>query len=180
MFGKRLGLKSLFGMTLAVLVLSCTRATEWTGPTDDQSTAVSSGLIREAVGDLNLLRCEPLPYQRTVKTIGSRGGTIAVGRHSLVIPAGALRSSVKITAEAISDGTNSVRFSPEGLRFARSTRLVLDYSNCPLSGTLALPRKVVYTDELLKILELMPSLDYPRQKKVEGDVDHFSRYAVAW
>jgi hypothetical protein len=39
---------------------------------------------------------------------------------------------------------------------------------------------VVYTDELLRILELIPSLDNLRTKTVTGDIRHFSRYAVAW
>jgi hypothetical protein len=39
---------------------------------------------------------------------------------------------------------------------------------------------VAYTDERLKILELIPSLDLLNLRTVRGTVRHFSRYAVAW
>jgi hypothetical protein len=71
----------------------------------------------------------------------------------------------------------SVPFSPEGLRFAKPAKLTLSYANC---SPLLLLKRVVYTDELLRILELIPSLDNLKTKTVTGDIRHFSRYAVAW
>lgn len=41
--------------------------------------------------------------------------------------------------------------------------------------------KVVYTsDNLGRILELLPSVYNPSQKTTTGAIDHFSRYAVAY
>ena len=126
-----------------------------------------------------LLSCSPLPGSKTSTRIGSGGGTLSFGPHRLVVPAGALSRPVTITAEEISDRVNSVRFSPEGLRFNKNTQLTLSYANCSGAGML-LPKLIAYTDDLLAILELLPSVDLPAQKKVTGQLKHFSRYAVAY
>ena len=126
---------------------------------------------------VSLLTCRSLPYRTTTRTIGAGGGTISVGQHRLVIPAGALKRSVTITAEQMPGTSNSVRFSPEGLRFERPTELTLSYENCL---NLPLPKRIAYTSEGLKILELLLSRDARGSRTVTGPVDHFSRYAVAY
>lgn len=125
---------------------------------------------------IGLLVCEPEPYLSTVKTIGPDGGTIRVGSHWLVIPRNALRKKTVITAERPSDDVASVRFSPHGLKFARSAVLTLDYSHCSYSA----PNRVAYTDEMLNILEYPISFDDRRNEQVVSEIDHFSRYAVAY
>ena len=130
-----------------------------------------------SLGDLHLLACSAQPYAVRTQTVGSAGGTIAIGTHRLVIPAGALASPVQIKAEQMTGRVNSVRFSPEGLKFAKPATLRLSYSNC---SPLLLLKRVVYTNELLGILELLPSLDDLRTKSVSAPIRHFSRYAVAW
>ena len=72
---------------------------------------------------------------------------------------------------------NSVRFGPEGLRFARPAELTLSYSNCLVAPA---KKKIVYTSELLEVLELLKSSDKARTKTVTSPIDHFSRYAVAY
>lgn len=109
--------------------------------------------------------------------IGPAGGTIAVGEHELVIPRGALARKTTITAEQMSGSVNSVRFSPEGLQFRRPARLTLSYRNCL---SVPLPKKVADTNELLEILQVLRSLDSRKEKEVSSDIDHFSRYAVAY
>ena len=96
-----------------------------------------------------------------------------------MVPQGALANRVTITAEVISDNINSVRFSPEGLRFSKSAALTLSYSNCFGLGML-LPKQVAYTSESLSILELLQSVDSLAQRRVVGQLKHFSRYAVAY
>jgi len=98
-------------------------------------------------------------------------------KHSLVIPRGALSQTVTITAEAFPTAGNSVSFSPEGLKFAVPATLRLNYGNCQ-SGTK--PKAVVYTDDNLNIIQKLNSLDSPSSQKVQTDLNHFSRYAVAW
>jgi hypothetical protein len=138
----------------------------------------NGGLL--GTGLLNgLLSCSPLPASTTSRSIGSAGGTISMGPHTLIIPAGALSSTVTITAEVVSDSVNSVRFFPEGLRFSKPAQLTLSYANCSLLTQLT-PKKIVYTTEGLDILQILNSLDNVLAKKVSAPLDHFSRYAVAY
>ena len=141
-----------------------------------QSDLLLGGIVN-TISDLHLLSCSAQPYASTTRVIGVNGGTISVGTHKLVIPPGALSRDYTIRAEQVTAAVNSVRLSPEGLKFAKPAKLTLSYSNC---SPLLLLKRVVYTDELLRILELIPSLDDLRTKTVTGDIRHFSRYAVAW
>jgi hypothetical protein len=145
--------------------------------TEGQPSELILGGLLENLKNLHLLSCSPQPYVSRTQVVGRNGGTIVVGTHRLVIPAGALSRNYTIRAEQVTHRVNSVRFSPEGLRFARPAKLTLSYSNC---SPLLLLKRVVYTDELLRILELIPSIDNLRTKTVTGDIRHFSRYAVAW
>jgi hypothetical protein len=149
--------------------------------TVDGLTSTVDGLTTTVVGTLgsvtDLLLCSPQPYVQVTETIGPDGGTIEVGTHTLVIPKNALSSSVRITAEQVRGKTNSVRFSPEGLRFEKPAELTMTYRNCAL---VLLQKKIVYTDENLRILEVLKTLDLFQRKQAEADIDHFSRYAVAY
>ncbi len=156
------------------------------GPTAPESPEASlllgnhGGLLGTGVGS-GLLSCTPLPYARTEQTVGPAGGTLVVGPHQLVVPAGALSAPVLITAEAPSDSVNSVRLLPHGLTFAegKPARLTLSYANCSLLGQL-LPKRIVYTTDLLEILEWLLSFDEPLARRVSANLEHFSRYAIAW
>lgn len=182
------------GLVLALLAgVSCTAAD--TNPMEpavaqslEQPSLLLDGLV-DGVGDAlgstlggvltvtDLLVCQPQPYAVTKKTIGPEGGTIDVGSHSLVIPQGALKTNTTITAEQISGRTNSLRFSPEGLRFEKPAGLTMSYKNCLV---VLLSKRIVYTDENLKILEVLRSLDLFSKRTVAAPIDHFSRYAVAF
>ena len=163
-------------VALAATGLSCLPDRSPTAPAVPPPNASLLGGLLQATG---LLRCTPLPYASTTKTIGPAGGIINVGPHTLIIPPGALSQNVTITAEAPSANVNSVRFTPQGLRFNVSAALTMSYSNCNLLGKL-LPKEIAYTDDNLNILSYLISLDYLFAKKVTGKLDHFSRYAVAW
>ena len=141
------------------------------------SELIIGGDLLTQLKDFRLLSCSTQPLVRTTQVVGPEGGVILVGTHRLVIPAGALRQSITITAEQVPGRVNSVRFLPEGLKFDRPAALSLSYANC---SRLLLLKRVAYTDELLRILELIPSLDNYRDRTVTGTVRHFSRYAVAW
>jgi hypothetical protein len=166
-------------LTAALTVaVACTTADENLGPSEAPAIQPSGTLLAAlSLGDLKLLSCSAQPYTSKTQTIGSAGGTILIGTHRLVIPAGALASPVKITAEQVRGRVNSVRLRPEGLKFAKPATLRLSYANC---SPLLLLKRVVYTNELLGILELLPSLDDLRTKTVSAPIRHFSRYAVAW
>jgi hypothetical protein len=189
------------GLALALTAgVSCTAADGPTGPQVPEQTQESSllldnllgdgllsgdglvgGVLNDAVGAVvgltDLLVCSSQPYDIEKKTIGSDGGTINVGSHTLVIPRGALKRRTTITAEQIPGRTNSLRFSPEGLQFEKPASLTMTYKNCLV---VLLKKHIVYTDEKLKILEVLRSLDLFGKKSVTAPIDHFSRYAIAY
>ncbi|HEU4698689.1 MAG TPA: hypothetical protein VFS40_05880 [Gemmatimonadales bacterium] len=147
--------------------------------TASSGDALAGGLLGGLVG--GLLTCNALPAAHAEAVIGPEGGTLVVGPHTFTVPAGALADTVRIVADAPSEQVASVRFAPEGLRFAagRPARLTLSYAHCPLLTPL-LPKRIAYTDDSLRILEVLGSLDEPLARRVSGDIAHFSRYAVAW
>lgn len=151
-----------------------------TGTVDDLTGTVDdlTGTLVGTLGKVtDLLTCSPQPYAVTTKTIGPDGGVIIVGTHALVIPENSLKENTTITAEQIRGSTNSVRFSPEGLRFQKRAVLTMNYENCAL---VLLQKKIVFTTEDLQILEVLKSLDLFRTKTVTAPIDHFSRYALAY
>lgn len=137
-------------------------------------------VLRKTTGLVfGLLRCVPLQGDVTSRNIGPAGGVIRAGEYTLAVPAGALDRTVRITMEQVRDTVNSVRFAPEGLHFARSARLTMSYENCrPAPG--GRDHRIVYVDEALRVLETPASRDDRRAEEVSGQIDHFSRYAVAW
>ena len=189
------------GLILALSAgVSCTAADGPTGPQLSQESGQPDYLLGDLLGDdllsgdgligdvvdgtvgtllgvTDLLVCTSQPYAVTSQTVGSDGGTINVGSHTLVIPPGALKKNTKITAEQMPGRTNSIRFSPEGLQFQTSSSLTMSYKNCLV---VLLQKKIVYTDENLKILEVLRSLDLFGKRTVTAPIDHFSRYAIAY
>jgi hypothetical protein len=151
-------------------------------------TSVSPSLIGDLLDGLGkgkllspLLQCGPQPYAADTAVIGPAGGRLVIGRHTLVIPAGALDHSVKIIGEAPVGTVVSVRFQPEGLQFnsRHPAKLTLDYRSCPLVRNLV-PKRIAYTNESLDILSFLLSIDDLLHRRVTADVKHFSRYAVSW
>ena len=128
----------------------------------------------------SLLTCQAQPFQAGQAWIGPNGGTLRLGENSLVVPRGALSRTVLIRAEMPTDPVSSVRFSPEGLEFNKPVLLTLDYDHCNLIAGLLTPKRIAYTNERLRILEFVPTVDNILARRVTGQLDHFSRYAVAW
>jgi hypothetical protein len=136
----------------------------------------------------SLVSCRPLPYDSVTRTIGPAGGFIEVRHNWLVVPRGALSAPVTITAVAPSDTGAMVRFQPEGLRFKKSTLLVLAYDNCRIPKRVT-PRIALVTDAF-HVIEFLPSINAPLEdnrfkkahgrRQVIGELRHFSNYAVAW
>jgi hypothetical protein len=152
---------------------------------DNTADGLASGDLGGALGgaiggileSTDLLTCSEQKYVAVTQTVGSKGGTIKVGEHVLMIPEGALSGKVTIKAEQMRGSTNSVRFSPEGLRFEKPAALTMSYKNCLV---VLLPKSIVYTTEKFKILEVLRSIDLFNRKKVTAPIDHFSRYAIAY
>jgi hypothetical protein len=151
--------------------------TTGTEPTDTTSAepADTAGTVPVGPGE-GLLTCEPQPYEAQTGVIGLAGGQINVGNHSLQIPPLALSEDVTITMELIEGSVRSVRLSPEGLQFAIPATLTLNYTGCEDTSD---SKRIVYTNEALVILDWLISLDL-NTGQVRTQLDHFSRYAVAY
>lgn len=127
---------------------------------------------------LDLLRCEPRPYDGDAAIIGPDGGALQVGEHRLVIPAGALTREELIIAEAPTSSLVDVEFSPEGLTFGRPAELTLSYKGCDVPADIGLV--LAYVGWGNRILEVPPSMDRRERSEVMGEIGHFSQYAVAY
>ncbi len=126
-----------------------------------------------------LLLCQPLEYDGAAAIIGPEGGELRFGPHRLTIPPGALLTRTVVTAEAPTSLMVTADFSPHGLQFQKDVELRLDYEHCTqplLPGAF----RVVYLDNLLKILEAPPSEDYRSSRWIRSWLRHFSKYAVAY
>jgi hypothetical protein len=157
------------------LAIACGDHTPTAAPQPPQAD-----LIGSLVGATGLLKCSSVPFAQDVETIGSGGGVLSAGGHTLVIPAGALSVPTKITMTVPTGlSVNAVEFEPEGLQFARPASLTMSYANCNLLGKL-LPKRIAYTDDNLNILTYLLSIDNLLAKRVTGQVNHFSDYVVAW
>ena len=139
--------------------------------------------------DDSLVACRPLPYDSVTQTIGPQGGEIEVGRNWLIVPRGALRAPVTITAVAPSDTVAMIRFQPAGLRFQATALLVATYDNCrvpkAVTPRIALVSNAFAVIEFLASGESMLSPHFQKghkgsPRRVVGQLQHFSNYAVAW
>jgi hypothetical protein len=128
--------------------------------------------------EIQLLRCEPQPYDADVAIIGPNGGTLHMGAHELVIPRGALDHEELITAEAPTSSLVDVEFEPQGLEFLKAAQLKLSYKGCVRPTDMEF--LVAYLGQGNQVLELPPSTDHKLDGDVEADIGHFSRYAIAW
>lgn len=160
----------------STILTSCTPGESPTAPAAAVS-APAADLKLPLLG--GLLICNPQPYASGQRLIGPAGGTLQIGKHTLVVPAGALATPTMISGVSPSDFVSSVTFQPEGLRFLRPATLTLDYSACP-AARLQLLKRVAYTTDYLDILSYLLSRDDLLRMRVSADLQHFSRYAVAW
>jgi hypothetical protein len=131
---------------------------------------------------IELLRCEPLEFAADAEVMGPQGGQLKIGPHTLVVPKGALDREQLIAGEAPTSALVEVHLDPHGLQFAKSAQLTLSYDHCMRPDKYTY--RIVYAEDDdglgTKILEFPPSEDDKTLKKVEADIDHFSRYMIAY
>jgi len=137
--------------------------------------------LRNSSGRFGMLSCRAdTDDERTDQTVGAGGGVIRIGPHTLIIPAGALSSSVKITARLDDNGVNHVEFQPEGLQFKVPATLIMSYANCD-TRNLNADHRIAYTDlSVSRIHYRLESSDDRFSRRVTAKLNHFSDYAVAW
>ncbi len=139
------------------------------------------GGVTDAVGGvadgLGLVSCDVKTTHTAAAEIGPTGGILRVGPHALIVPPHALREKVLISAVAPSGKYVQIKFEPEGLKFARKTLLVMSYSECSLLSPLRL--KIVYVNDNLEIVQVLPTFTSLLTGTANAPVDHFSRYMLA-
>jgi len=180
----RLAMSALL-LTACVVLVSCSDSSPIapTSPASAASADLLGGLLGTVVQTVDktltgtgLIACSPMSAATTTKVIGPGGGTIKVGPHTLVIPAGALSSPVEITASIKSEKINRVHFEPDGLQFAKAAPLTMSYANCSiLTGVLP---GIAYIGNNQKILEQLLSINNLLGRTVTAGVVHFSDYAI--
>ena len=134
------------------------------------------GTVTGLLSNLTVYKCSTPSFGSVTQNVGPAGGTIKIGPHSLVVPAGALDRTVAITATTKASDHVQIDFQPEGLRFALPATLRLSYEHCARRPLLP---GVVYVDNLLSILELLPALNDLGSGRVTTRIRHFSGYAIA-
>ena len=169
-------------LALVAVATSCSgdSITAPAAPPEVNPGLLDGGLIGQIGGAVDdLLSCRVDQTISTTQSVGPEGGTITVGRHSLLIPAGALRETVEITATAPAGEHVELRFAPHGIEFERRVVLRMSYAECGLVRGLLL--RIAYVDaEKLESLEVLPSLPDLLRRQVYGTTDHFSSYMLAY
>ncbi len=176
-------------LLLALAATAATSCSDGTGPVD--------------LATLQVAQCAPESAGVATATIGRDGGTISVGRSTLVVPSRSLKHDVEITMEVLGDSSSSVIFLPEGLQFdkGKPAKLTLSYSGCqfqidsvPASSVQRTPPPpgghddhnppptlgVVHLSDELTILAYLAGVKDSAAQQITADLSHFSRYAVAW
>jgi len=122
--------------------------------------------------------CAPHGASQASGRFGPGGGTLLFGNSRLIIPGGALRDTVTISA-VIPEGTSTnVEFAPHGLQFAKPAGLILSTESCEISNPLA--PSVVYLSPDGDVLEYIQAVFDPHWKTIAAPIDHFSGYAIAF
>jgi hypothetical protein len=127
------------------------------------------------VGRIGRLRgCTAHDAQFGKAIIGPSGGELIVGKHRLIVPAGALTETVTISGTSPADSTPTIYLEPHGLQFRKSAGLILDVSNCTEVPS------VVYISEIGVLSPPILAVYSTWWLTVAAPIDHFSGYAVAF
>ena len=177
-------------LALALAAVTLTSCADDRAPTEPVAPAIApdpsilgdliggvTGTVDGLVDQLGLVSCEVRNTHTASAEIGPMGGVLWIGPHRLVVPPYALRERVRISAVAPKGQYVQIQFEPEGLEFRKPTLLSMSYSECSLLSPLRL--RIVYVNDRLEILEVLPTLTSILTRTANAPVDHFSRYMLA-
>lgn len=136
-----------------------------------------TGTVGGLANSLGLVSCNVTTTHSASAEIGPAGGVLWVGPHRLYVPPKALTETVRISAVAPRGNYVQIQFEPEGLEFQRPTMLSVSYRDCSLLSPWRL--RVVYVNDNLEILEVLPTVTSILTRTANAPVDHFSRYMLA-
>jgi hypothetical protein len=132
----------------------------------------SIGNAATASGSGNRLPCDVPSLLTGSAEIGPEGGTLDVGPHRLIIPAGALTTKVQVSGFVPAGPNIEIHFEPHGLQFRKPAGLVLNVASC---GNVP---DVVYLNEVGVIAERIKAIFSSWWHAVAAPIDHFSVYAL--
>ena len=177
-------------LALALAAVTLTSCADDRAPTEPVAPAIApdpsilgdliggvTGTVGGLVDQLGLVSCDVRNTHTASAEIGPMGGVLWIGPHRLVVPPYALRERVRISAVAPKGQYVQIQFEPEGLEFRKPTLLSMSYSECSLLSPLRL--RIVYVNDRLEILEVLPTLTSILTRTANAPVDHFSRYMLA-
>jgi hypothetical protein len=154
-----------------------------TSPTAPRAPNVSARFFRDdgaAKGKVRpppkVAKCSPREENHGTARIGSAGGTLKIGSSTLIIPAGALASSVDITGRVKPGPSQTMEFTPEGLQFAAPVSLTMSFAKCQQLGF----GVVIAYVQADTVSEVEPSQVYLLRRTVTAHIRHFSSYAIAY
>lgn len=136
-----------------------------------------TGTVGDLADGLGLVSCNVTKTHTASQVIGPNGGLLKIGPHQLYVPPKALKEKVRISAVAPEGKYVQIKFEPQGLKFRRKTALTMSYAECSLLSPLHL--KIVYANDDLEILEVLPTVTSVLTRTATAPVDHFSRYMLA-
>ena len=122
--------------------------------------------------------CTPHRAMLSSGVFGPAGGTLFFGGSRLIIPGGALRDTVTISAVIPEGSSSRVEFAPQGLQFNKPAGLILSTDGCVLADP-NVP-DVVYLGEDGLVIETIPAVFDPHWKTIAAPIRHFSGYAIAF
>jgi hypothetical protein len=117
--------------------------------------------------------------------IGPSGGVLLRATHQLVIPAGALDKTVKISFSLLASAYLECELKPYGLKFSKPVRLILSYNGACDSNLDESALKVAYYNPQLQLGVLIPTAVDTKLNTATVELERFafsadnvSRYAL--
>ncbi len=106
--------------------------------------------------------------------IGPAGGVLQRAKHQLVIPAGALNKTVKISFSILASAYLECELKPYGLRFNKPVRLILSYNGACDSNLDESALKVAYYNPQTQLGVLIPTAIDTELNTVTVELEKFA------
>lgn len=184
------GGRTLVAAALAAATAGC-NGDAATAPTGVEPT-LRKEIVDPAVTASVLLRTRPILFlQKTSATIGPEGGSLSLPGAGLkvVVPAGALARSTRISVSAYPGFLVAYGFEPHGVQFQVPLSVTQDLTyTVPLSlfggsayegGYVADESTLDHNQALALVNEFVPTSVAPDGRSVSIAVSHFSGYIIA-
>ena len=148
-----------------------------------ESASAPGGDLQQAmVTAPSLLSCPSGQARGADGLVLPLGGAVGLGRHGVVVPAGALLGALEIEIEVPPSQYMLVELRANGQehwQFLAPVTVTIDYGRCSI-GLLDPPVTVWHVDSGTgELLEHMGGIDNRIAKTITFTTDHFSGYAIA-